>query len=172
TTPTSSSTATWSKSCAPCWPRSDGLVNRTLAVVFATLGVALVALGVLSGGSPEPAERPARASSAGPSIAAIAHRVEQVRDLRFDHLPPVRRVTQAQARREALDQIDDQVPPRDLAGEEELLKLLGLIPANASLRGLLGKAFGEEVGGYYDPRTGKLTVVGGSGGLVREITLA
>jgi hypothetical protein len=148
-------------------------LNRTLAVVFATLVVALVAIGVLSGGSESSSSAPsASRASAGPSIAAIARRVEKVRDLRFEHLPPVRRVTPDQARREALDQIDEQVPPRELAGEQELLKLLGLIPADARLRDLLGKAFGEEVGGYYDPRTGKLTVVGGSGGLVREITLA
>jgi hypothetical protein len=147
-------------------------VNRTTAAVMAVLVAVLAAIGLLTGSdSSTPPARPP-AAAAGPSIATIAHRVERVRDLRFERLPPVRRVTRGRARADALRQLDRQVPARDVAGEQELLELLGLIPADASLRMLLGKAFGSEVGGYYDPGTGTLSVVGGSGGLIREITLA
>ena len=142
-------------------------MNGTIAVVMAALVAALAAIGLLTGegSSKSPA-------ASGPSIATIAHGVEELRDLRFKHLPGVGRVTHAQARADALREMDRQIPARDVAREQELLKLLGLIPADASLRRLLGKAFGNEVGGYYDPSTGKLAVVGDSGGLLGEITLA
>jgi hypothetical protein len=147
-------------------------MNGTIAVVIAVLVAVLAAIGLVTGSdSSAPAAR-SSAAPAGPSIATIAHRIEKVRDLRFKRLPPARRVSSSQARVEALRELDREVPPRDMAGEEELLKLLGLIPPDADLRKLLGKAFGSEVGGYYDPRTGRLSVVGGSGGLLREITLA
>ena len=149
-------------------------MNGTIAAVMAALVAVLAAIGLATGKEAkqeEPSSRTA-AAVAGPSIATIAGRVERVRELRFKRLPPARRVTSSQARTEALKELDSQIPPHDVAGEEELLKLLGLIPADASLRKLLGKAFGSEVGGYYDPSTGRLSVVGGSGGLIREITLA
>jgi hypothetical protein len=147
-------------------------MNGTIAAVIAVLVAVLAAIGLATGSdSSAPAAR-SPAAPAGPSIATIAHRVERVRELRFKRLPAARRVSRGQARTDALRELDRQVPARDVAGEEELLKLLGLIPADASLRKLLAKAFGSEVGGYYDPGTGRLSVVGGSGGLIREITLA
>jgi hypothetical protein len=147
-------------------------VNGTIAAVMVALVAGLAAIGLLTGGdssAPKPAAPRARA---GPSIRQIALEVEQVRQLRFKELPPVRRVTNAQARADALHELDEELPPSELAQAERLLKLLRLIPADASLRRLMGKAFGSEVGGYYVPRTGKLSVVGGGGGLLREVTLA
>jgi hypothetical protein len=81
-------------------------------------------------------------------------------------------VTAEQARRDTLRELHREVPPRELARDQEVLRLLRLIPAGTNLSQLLGKAFGTEVGGYYVPRTGQLSVVGGAGGLLREITLA
>ena len=147
-------------------------MNGTIAAVMVVLVAVLAAIGLLTGSDSSTPPAGQQAVAAAPSIATIAHRVERVRDLRFERLSPVRRVTRARARADALRQLDRQVPERDVAGEEELLKLLGLIPADVGLRKLLGKAFGSEVGGYYDPGTGRLSVVGGSGGLIREITLA
>jgi hypothetical protein len=148
-------------------------MNRTIAVVMAALVAVLAAIGLLTGDSDESSGSSSSASSGSrPPIAAIARRVERIRGLRFERLPPVRRVTAAQAREEALRELDRQIPARELAGEQTLLKLLGLIPPDASLRTLLGKEFGSEVGGYYDPATGRLSVVGGASGLLGEITLA
>jgi hypothetical protein len=147
-------------------------VNGTIAAVIVALIAALAAIGLLTGSESSTESKARPAAAAGPSIALIAHRVERVRELRFEHLPPVRRVTGEQARKDTLRELDREVPPRDLARDQEMLRLLGLIPAGADLRKLLGKAFGTEVGGYYVPRTGTLSVVGGAGGLLREITLA
>ena len=56
------------------------------AVVIGALIVALAAIGLVTGEDDSDQEQ----SASGPSIAAIARRVERVRQLRFDHLPRVR----------------------------------------------------------------------------------
>jgi hypothetical protein len=145
-------------------------MNREIAVVLAALVAVLAAVGLLTGGT-DSDEDEAR-SSAEPSIAAIARRVERVRELRFERLPRVRVVTGEQARVDGLRTIDREIPPREVAALDRVLKLLGLLPADAGMRDLLGKALSEQVGGYYSPETGTLSIVGESGGLDREVTLA
>ena len=141
------------------------------AVVIAALVAVLAVVGVLTGDTDGNGEGPI--ASSGPSIEVIARRVERLRRLRFDHLPRVRHVTGAQAREYGLRELDREATPREVAAEERLLKLLGLLPPRASLRELLGKTLTNEVGGFYDPRTGTLSVVGESNaGLLGEITLA
>ena len=147
-------------------------MNPTIAVVIAALVAILAGVGLLTGGQTANQDRASNAS--GPSIGPIARRVERVRRLRFDQLPRVRHVTGAQARAAGLRELDRGVPAPKLAAEERLLKLLGLLPPRSSLRRLLGKTLSSEVGGYYVPRTGTLSIVGGgaSGGLLGEVTLA
>jgi hypothetical protein len=141
------------------------------AVVIAALVAILAAVGLLTGENDSDEGPPVR--SGEPSIAAIARRVERVRRLRFDHLPRVRHLTGARARAYGLRELDREATPGEVAAEERLLKLLELLPPRASLRELLGKTLSNEVGGFYDPRTGTLSVVGeGVGGLLGEITLA
>jgi hypothetical protein len=141
------------------------------AVVIAALVAILAAVGLLTGEKDSDEGRSAH--SGGPSIEAIARRVERVRRLRFDHLPRVRHLTGAQARAYGLRELDREATPGEVAAEERLLKLLELLPQRASLRELLGKTLSNEVGGFYDPRAGTLFVVGaGAGGLLGEITLA
>ena len=139
------------------------------AVVIGALIVALGAIGMVTGAD-DSEQEPA---SSGPSIAAIARRVERIRQLHFDHLPRVRHVTGAQARAYGLRELDRETTPREVAAEERLLKLLELLPARASLRELIGRTLSSEVGGFYDPRSGTLSLVGeGGSGLLSEITLA
>lgn len=146
-------------------------MNRTIAVVMAALIAVLAAIGLLTGandGDQETAE-----GGSEPSVAAVARRVERIRELRFDRLPPVRQVTKAQARTEGLREFDRDVSPREVAAEERLLKLLDLLPQDAKLRELAAETLSSEVGGFYDPRTGRLSIVGETpSGLLGEITLA
>ena len=142
------------------------------AVVIAALVAILAVVGLLTGS--EDGKQEGSAAASAPSIVSIARRVERLRELRFEHLPRVRRVSGEQARADGLRELDRDVPPREVAAEERLLKLLRLLPPDASLRELLGKTLSSEVGGYYVPRTGRLSVVGAGaeGGLLGEITLA
>nr|MBA3263295.1 hypothetical protein [Thermoleophilaceae bacterium] len=153
-------------------------MNRTTAVVIAALVAVLAAIGLLSGEADEaaaPGEPPAqRVEPLAQRVEPVAQRVERLRELKFEHLPRVRRVTGEQARGAALRELDREIPRADVLAEERLLKLLELIPPESSLRELLGEAIGSEVGGYYLPRTGTLSIVGGGGqlGLLGEVTLA
>jgi hypothetical protein len=130
---------------------------RTPLVVMAVLGAALLGLWFAtedSGTEPPPAAAP---------VSVIAHRVEALRDLRFERLPRPVAVQGEQARREGLEDLDREYPPERLAADEEIYKLLGLIGEDADLRDLSGSLFGEGVAGYYDPRDGRLRVVEGAG---------
>jgi hypothetical protein len=148
-------------------------VNGTIAVVIAALIAALAAIGLATGEEETPSS-PSEPAGERPPVERVARVLERVRNLEFERLPRVRLVSGAQARRTALRELDRKVSPEQVAAEERLLKLLGLLPADASLRALFGKAIGNEVGGFYLPRTRTLSIVEGSGGggLLGEVTLA
>jgi hypothetical protein len=145
-------------------------VNRTLIAVASALLVALAAIGIASGGEEEAAPQRSPESSVRP----VARGVERVRELRFDHLPRVRVVSAAQARRAGLSEIDRYTSRRDQRLEERLLELLGLLAPGSNLRALVGKAIEGEVAGYYIPRADTLALVRGTdlGGLLGEVALA
>ena len=122
--------------------------------------------------TPPPApEAPARRRA---SIATIARRVEDIRDLKFKRLPEIRTVTPAEAKREGLSELTDKDAVATQRSSEEVLKLLGLIPTASTLRDIQGSIFGEAVAGYYDPRRKRLTIVEQEGGssALDEITIA
>ena len=146
-------------------------MNGTIAGVIVGLIVALAAIGVLTGEEQSAAPPDA---AAGPSVERVARLVERVRELEFERLPRVRRISGEQARRTGLRELDRKVTRAEVAAEERLLKLLGLLPQDSTLRDLLGKALGNEVGGFYLPRTRTLSIVEGSGGggLLGDVTLA
>jgi hypothetical protein len=154
-------------------------MNPVLAAVAATLVVALGAIGVLTGEG-EQAE-PAAERSGGPSLEQVAERleevardVERVRELEFDRLPPVRLVSLEQSTRDSLRELDHYISRRRQRIEERLLVMLGLVPPGTRLRELVGKALGEEVAGYYIPRTETMALIRGvsPGGFFGEVTLA
>ena len=138
---------------------------RTPFVVMAVLLVILVAIGFATDGGDEPAAAPRAAP-----VPVIAHRVEALRDLRYDTVPKPVEVTAATARREGLDDLDRSYPPQQRRADEQVLKLLGLIEPDADLRDLTGSLFEQGVAGYYDPRDGRLRVVTGTGTGTRVLT--
>jgi hypothetical protein len=151
-------------------------VNRVLLAVVVALIAALAALGVVAGEESEQAA-PAGGESleqVTERVGEIARGVERVRELQFERIPPLRLVSAEEATRDGLAELDHYVSPRRQAIEERLLVMLGLLPPDARLRGLLTKALTEEVAGYYSPRTGMMALVRGPGldGLVAEVALA
>lgn len=108
-------------------------------------------------------------------LLLIERRVEQIRREDFLKRPLPVLVSGAEVRRQGLAELDQQVPPAEQAADDELLKLLGLIPASSNLRAIQGQVFSDQVAGYYDPKTKKLALVrnaGASDESVGEITLA
>lgn len=97
-----------------------------------------------------------------PDLPALQAEVEQVRELEF--LRPVvsedRTLAEAGAYVREMLRDDLGVPSTRL--REVFLRALGLLPEGAGLEGLLGRLFGEQVRGIYDPHRGVFVVVRGA----------
>jgi hypothetical protein len=146
------------------------LSDRTPELAVLALLVVLAALGIALGGSSSPSPAAAGGTVSRAHVALIERRVEALRDLRFRRPVPVAVVSPAQARREGLADYDRSDPPARRRANEELLKLLGLLPAGADLRRVEASVYQEQVAGYYDPRRRRLALVRGAG--VDDVTLA
>jgi len=136
--------------------------------------VVLIPVGFLTKSDDEEKPEPAAAPRTVAGKERIERRVELIRQLRFKRETPVREVSKAQTRREGLAQLSRQYPLAQRRTDEELLELLGLLEPGTDLRTISGSLYGEQVAGFYDTRTKRLSVVQDSSGgapLV-EITLA
>jgi hypothetical protein len=146
---------------------------RTPLVIMAVLGVALYAVWAVTGSGSEPAPPPPLPKAA--PISVIAQRVEKIRGLRFEQLPEPVAVTAAQAEKEGLEDLDRSYPAEKQRADEEMLKLLGLIAPDVSLRSVSATTFSQGVAGYYDPRTKRLRIVRGTATgtrVINEMVLA
>jgi hypothetical protein len=149
------------------------LSDRTPELVILALIAALAggALLLSAGGSSSGAAEPgARVSVTPARIVRIERRVEALRGLRFRHPVPVSVVSPGQARREGLAQQERAQPPAEQQANEELLKLLALLPPDADTKDITAAIFGEQVAGFYDPRRKRLALVRGVG--ADDVTLA
>jgi len=144
---------------------------RTPYVIIAVLLVVLVPIGFAGDGG---AGKDAATEPSAP-LPVIARRVEILRNLRFTAVPKPVRVTASQARRDGLASLDRGYPEAARRADEALYSRLGLLPEGTDLREVSGSIFGEQVAGYYDPRTKKLRIVEGAataGRVLDEIPLS
>ena len=108
-------------------------------------------------------------------VARIEREVERIRDLEFKRPVVPKVVTPDEAKRDAFRDIDKSYPEKTRRADEELLSLLGLVPPGTDIRELLDAVTGEQVIGYYDPRTKRMRIVSGNGAdspALVDITLA
>jgi hypothetical protein len=153
------------------------LGERTPELVIVVLAAALLA-GALALGSPgggggaparaQPRAAPVRVSAA--HVALVERRVEALRGLRFRRPVPVAVISPAQARRIGLADERRTVTPASRHATEEQLKLLALLAPRDDLERITAAIYGEQVAGFYDPRSKRLVLVRGLG--VDDITLA
>jgi hypothetical protein len=90
--------------------------------------------------------------------AEIAPEVAQVRGLSVRSAVPTRLRDEAGAREDFRESIAEEWDAH-AEGMERAYKRFGLIPEELDLESYLPEFFGGEVAGYYQPRTGALTVV-------------
>jgi hypothetical protein len=144
---------------------------RTPLAIIAVLLAILVPIGFAT----DEGNKPDAAPRATSPIATIAKRVEALRGQRFRERPVPLRVTPAQAQREGLADLDRGYPPARRRADETLYETLGLLPEGTDLRDVQSSVFGEQVAGYYDPRTGRLRIVDNgapANAVLDEITIA
>jgi hypothetical protein len=134
---------------------------------------ALFGVGLLTGGGDDGGDEPGESPPATTDVERVAERLERVRKLEFERIPPVRTISPEQARDEGLAELDDEYPAKRRTADEKVMSLLGLVPEGSDLRDLAGTIFSEEVAGFYDDRTKQMTLISGAaGGTEGEITLA
>lgn len=138
---------------------------RRLAIATAVLLVAgLVAVGVtlLPPSTHEAPVRPTEtdegaAETLDEQIERIAGVVERIRELEFDTVPE----TNTLAVDELADRVAEEVGSytvEEAASDQRILAALGAVAPGADLRALIIRGYSEQVGGFYDPRTGELVV--------------
>lgn len=106
-------------------------------------------------------------------VRRVAPQVERLRELRFSEPVDARFLRPAELRSELSSLVAKGLPKREVAGEDQVLELLGAIPPGTDLLALTRRALGSQVAGLYDPRTERLLVRSqGAAGALERITLA
>ena len=154
---------------------SVGSIDQRLPeIVIAAVALVLIAAALLVGKSSE-SESDGAALPSTERVAKIERDVERLRDLKFKKPVEPEVVTPEEAREAALRDLDKVYSPDQRRADEELLKLLGLVPPDTDVVKVLESISGEQVIGYYDTRRKELRVVSGNGAdspALVDITLA
>jgi hypothetical protein len=124
-----------------------------ISVAVATAAGLLVVLG---------RDSKVEADAKTPPLRTIVARVEKLRDLRFEQLPKVERVSRTQLRERAKSETARMSARerRQLEGGGDALKMLGFIPVAADV--VAGTTDVSDIAGLYDFRTKRLTLVNGA----------
>jgi hypothetical protein len=131
--------------------------------------------GALAFGSSDDAEPDGAGLPSAERIQKIERDVERLRDRKFKKRVVPEVVSADDAREAALRDLDDVYTPAQRQADEELLKLLALVPADTDVLEVLNAISGEQVIGYYDTRRKELRLVSGNGAdspALVDITLA
>ena len=121
---------------------------------------------------------PAPTVSPPPELAAQIREVESqvppIRGLEPRQPVQVRLLERSAAARELRAIFERDTPPAEFAAQEGLLKRLGLVPAELDLKALVLELLTVQVLGFYDPKTGQMTVLSRTGklGPLERVVLA
>jgi hypothetical protein len=133
------------------------------------LAAAALALATAAGACDRPAAADRR--SVVEQAVALAPEIERATGLRFTAPPKVEVRTRAQVRAFVTRVLDEPGAREEVAGQALAYKRLGALPDSVDLRALLGRLLGEQVAGYYDPRSKTLYVVQGVDSAAAAVTL-
>ena len=108
-------------------------------------------------------------------VEEIERDVERLRGVEFKRKIVPEVVSPEEAEEASLRDVDKTYPPERRRADEELLKLLGLIPPKTDIVEVLSSVSREQVIGYYDTKRKELRLVRGNGAdspVIVDITLA
>ncbi|HXT18639.1 MAG TPA: hypothetical protein VN706_23630 [Gemmatimonadaceae bacterium] len=98
----------------------------------------------------------------GPFADKVADDIPQIENalgVKFKAPPKLELRTRDQVREFLLQRMQDTAVKKDLANQEAVFRVLGLIPDTMNLTNLYVKLLTEQIIGYYDPKTKVLYVV-------------
>lgn len=98
-------------------------------------------------------------------------KVEETTGLTFKTPPVLESRSKEEVREFLLKQLTSERAASTLAGQERVYKVLGLLPKDTDLNGLLRRLLEEQIVGYYDPATKVLYVVDDVRSDLVEITI-
>jgi len=107
-------------------------------------------------------------------IGTILLNVEESRALPFLEIPTVTILDEADFTARVQQNLDEELDPEEVAGDEAFYRLLGLLGPGDDLRSMLVALYTESVGGFYDLDTKELVVPVDIDGIspLQEMTLA
>ena len=108
-------------------------------------------------------------------VDEIERDVERLRGVKFKRAIEPDVITPGEAEKAALRDVDKTYPPERRRADEDLLKLLGLVPPGTDIVEVLQSVSREQVIGFYDTRSKELRLVSGNGAdspVLVDITLA
>lgn len=94
-------------------------------------------------------------------IQALITATEEIRGHRFLEPVEVTVLSTEQLAERVRADLDEDLDPEDLAVEQALTRLLGILPGDVDLAAAITDLYAEQVGGFYDSDTGELVVAGG-----------
>jgi hypothetical protein len=93
-------------------------------------------------------------------VAAELSAVEAAAGMKASGPITTRVVTRDEAHAHVARLLAEQLPPARLEPMEYAWKAMGLLAPDASLAGEIERLFGDQAGGFYDPATGQLVLLG------------
>lgn len=105
-------------------------------------------------------------------VRKVVPRLEDQVGLRFATPPRLERRTRDEVRDFIAGQLSSDRARQQLAGQQALYRVLGVIPDTLDLDALLRRLLEEQIVGYYDPATKVLYVVDGAPKALLEQTIA
>lgn len=144
-------------------------------MIILVVAVLLIVAGLAIGQKDSKSDDGGAALSSDARVDRIVRDVERLRGQKFKKRIDPKVVTPEEAQKDALRDLDETYPRAQREADEELLKLLALIPPDTDIVNLLQKVSGEQVVGYYDTRRKTMRLVSGNGAdspVLVDITLA
>jgi hypothetical protein len=109
----------------------------------------------------QPEERvvaPIEGTPLADQVSTIARAVEILRDLEFKREPRARLLSEEAFTRKSRSLVTNSYTPEQAKVDERVLIFLGLLPPGTDLLDLSEEVAGEQIGGFYLPRTEQLYV--------------
>lgn len=125
-------------------------------------------------GETSPSIAPEVAAAMRADIGVIMLDIEEDRGLPFLEIPTVTILDTTDFTARVRSTLEDDLDRDEIAGEQAILELLGMLDGSTDLYGLLVDLYAEQVAGFYDPDEDELVVPVSVDGItpLQEITIA